>query len=139
MKKKMIVAGLLLASALLLTACAGAASSADPLNGSSWVLFAYRKTSPIPGTTITASFEEGEIRGSGGCNSYFGSYSIEGSTLTIEGLGWTEMACLNPDGVMDQEQVVLGYLGDAETFELEDGRLIIHVGGNETLTFEPAE
>lgn len=139
MNKWMTVAGLLLATALLLTACAGAVPSADPLNGSAWVLFAYRKTSPIPGTTITAAFEDGEIRGSGGCNSYFGSYSIEGSTLTIDGLGWTEMACLNPDGVMDQEQVVLGYLGDAETFELEDGRLIIHIGGNETLTFEAAE
>ncbi|MBN2556225.1 MAG: META domain-containing protein [Anaerolineales bacterium] len=125
-------------TAASLAACAGPAPSADPVEGE-WTLFAYRKTSPIEGTTITARFENGEVSGSGGCNSYFGSYVLDGVQLTIEGLAWTEMACLNPEGVMEQEQMVLGYLSNAESFELDNGRLIIHVGGQETLTFEPAE
>jgi len=124
---------------LILTACAQASPADDLLTGTEWELVAYRKTSPIAGTTITASFEDGEIRGSGGCNSYFGSYSIDGNGLTIEGLAWTEMACLNPEGVMQQEQEIMGYLSASEQFEFEDGRLIIQVGGHETLTFEPVE
>lgn len=126
-------------AALFLTACAQASTADDPLSGTEWELMAYRKTSPIEGTTITASFEDGEIRGSGGCNSYFGSYAIDGNSLSIEGLAWTEMACLNPDGVMQQEQEIMGYLSASEQFELQDGRLIIEVGGHETLTFEPLE
>jgi len=125
-------------AATSLAACASPAPSLNPLEGD-WTLFAYRKTSPIEGTTITARFENGEVHGSGGCNSYFGAYVLDGAQLTIEGLGWTEMACMNPEGVMEQEQTVLGYLSDAESFEVDTGRLIIHVGGQETLTFEPTE
>jgi len=140
MKKKLVVSLVLLLTALLaLSSCANMPQASDPLDGTTWVLVAYRKTSPLEGTTITAEFAEGEVRGSGGCNSYFGSYTIEGQQLTIDGLGWTEMACLNPDGVMEQEQEIMRYISTSEAFEIEDGRLSIQVGGHETLTFDPLE
>jgi len=49
--------------------------------------------SPIPGTTITARFEDGKISGTAGCNQYFGSYTIV-NEIIIEDLAATEMACL---------------------------------------------
>nr|MBC8509594.1 hypothetical protein [Chloroflexota bacterium] len=33
-------------------------TAADPLDGTSWVVFAYRKSKPIAETTITATFEK---------------------------------------------------------------------------------
>jgi heat shock protein HslJ len=111
----------------------------DPLDGTSWTLFAYRKTKPISGTTITASFEEGQISGSAGCNTYFGSYKVQGEEITITDMGLTAMACLTPEGVMDQEQTIVGFLGNAQTYKLVDGQLLIYWTNHEALTFDPQE
>ena len=94
----LMLAGLLIVT---LAACGGPGSSGgDPLDGTSWTLTAYRKTRPIPGTTITITFETGELHGSAGCNSYFGSYEVSGSTIAVSEVAMTEMACMEPEGVM---------------------------------------
>jgi len=107
--------------ALALMACSlPAMVSADPLEGTSWELTTYRGTRPIEGTTISAQFEEGQLRGSAGCNTYFGSYKISGGTISVGPLAWTEMACLQPEGSMEQEMVYLEFLGEAKSFLLTD-------------------
>ena len=111
-------------------------SRTSTLDGSSWELYAYRKTKPIVGTTITANFSDGEIRGTAGCNSYFGSYTTEGARIEFGELGWTAMACLDPPGVMEQETLVMEFFMNAERFELEDGRLYIYRTDGEALTFD---
>jgi heat shock protein HslJ len=125
--------------ALLSISCGGGtpAAPSDPLAGTSWELIAYGKTSPIPGTTITASFEDGQVRGRAGCNSFSGSYQISGDTITMGALAITEMACLDPEGVMEQEQIVMGFLQDAQTFRLTGGQLEILRSDGEALTFVP--
>ena len=124
--------------AFLLTACGGSgAAGNDPLDGTSWELWAYRKTKPIPGSIITATFEDGKVSGSGGCNTYFGSYQVDGENITISELAITEMACMEPEGVMDQESLIMEYLGDAQRFELQENRLMIFRGDREALTFNP--
>ncbi len=124
--------------ALLTTAgCQSVEGPRTPtLDGSSWELFAYRKTKPIVGTTITANFADGEIRGTAGCNSYFGSYTTDGMRIEFGELGWTAMACLDPPGVMEQETLVMDFFMNAERFELEDGRLYIYRSDGEALTFD---
>jgi heat shock protein HslJ len=123
---------------LSLAACGGAGSAGgDPLDGTSWDLMAYRKSKPIPGATITATFEDGQVRGSAGCNSYFGSYQVDGDVINVGQLGMTEMACLEPEGVMDQELMYLDFLGDARTFRFSDGQLQIFRPDGEALTFVP--
>jgi heat shock protein HslJ len=133
--------GVLAALVLLsLTACGGAGSAAgDALDGTSWDLMAYRKSKPIPGTTITATFEDGQLRGSAGCNTYFGSYQVDGDVINVGQLGMTEMACLEPDGVMDQELMYLDFLGDARIFHFSNGQLQIFRPDGEALTFVPQE
>lgn len=138
MKKMQIVIVLGLAAITLisLSACGGAV---DPLDGTSWRLIFYRKTQVMADTTITARFENGEINGSAGCNSYFGAYQIDGQKLTTDQLGSTEMFCMEPEGLMEQEAFFLETLGDAQRYELTDGRLMIFRSDGEALTFEPME
>ena len=125
---------------LALAACQRADSAAsDPLDGTSWVLMAYRKTRPISGTTITATFEDGQVRGSAGCNSYSGSYQISGDTITVGAVAITEMACLEPEGVMEQELLFVEFLTDAQTFRLADGQLQTFRPDGEALTFVPQD
>lgn len=111
----------------------------DPLDGTSWVLMAYRKTKPIPGTTITATFEDGRVHGSASCNSYSASYQVSGDTITIGAIALTMMVCPEPEGIMEQETVFLEFMQDALTFRFIDGQLQIFRSDGEALTFIPPE
>jgi heat shock protein HslJ len=138
--KYVAVAALAGIAILALVACQEADSAArDPLDGTSWVLMAYRKTRPISGTTITATFEDGQVRGSAGCNSYGGSYQISGGTISVGAVAITEMACLEPEGVMEQELLFVEFLTDAQTFRLADGQLQTFRPDGEALTFIPQD
>jgi heat shock protein HslJ len=100
-----------------------------------WVLKEYGDpddlTNVLGDTEITAEFvsTEGTIKGSAGCNSYFGNYELEGSQLSIPGpIGATEMYCAEPEGVMDQEQEYLATLQLAESYEMDGDELRINCG-----------
>ena len=101
-----------------------------------WVLEEYgdpdNLTDVLKDTEITAEFvsAEGTVKGSAGCNSYFGSYELNGSQLSIPGpIGATEMFCMEPEGVMDQEQEYLAVLQLAESYEIDGDELRIDCGG----------
>ena len=124
----------------LLAACGWLGSAvSDPLDDSSWVLVAFRKTSPIPGTTITATFEDGRIHGSAGCNSYGGTYQVKGDKITVGAIATTMMACLEPKDIIEQEVKFRKFISDAQTFRLIDGQLQIFRSDGEALTFVPHE
>ena len=136
--KKSIWILLVIVLGLLVGACStGAGSSGDPLEGTSWELYAIRKSKPIPGSHISASFEDGQISGTSGCNTYFGAYEVDGGRITISTLGMTEMACMEPEGVMEQEIMILEYLSAAQTFQLQEDQLMIFRPDGEALTFIP--
>lgn len=111
-------------------------SEADPLEGTSWVLNAYDKSKPIPGTRITANFKGGRVHGSAGCNTYQGTYEVDGERLAFSELAWTLMACMEPEGVMEQEQRVMRIMGGVERFEMLDGELVLKRADQETLVFQ---
>ena len=108
----------------------------DRLNGSSWTLDSFLKSRLIESTSFTLIFDSGQVQGNAGCNSFFGSYTEDKNRIAFSDLGMTEMACMAPEGLMDQEQALLAFLGNAETFELSDGRLILSISNGETLVFE---
>ncbi len=60
---------------------------------------------------------EGELTGHGGCNSFFGSYSITGDRIEIGPLGVTRMAC--PEPVSTREFEFLASLENAKQFARE--------------------
>jgi len=122
---------------VLLVACG--LTSNDPLDGTTWELHSIGRYAPLPDSKTTLRFEGGQVSGLGGCNQYGGEYQIHGDTMAVDKLYATEMACLSPEGVMEQEQLFLGYLGEAQRFELVDSQLQISGSGGETLTFVPSK
>ena len=112
------------------------------LEDTKWVLQSYGESGNLKDilvdTEITAEFvsSEGTLKGSAGCNSYFGSYEVEGSQLSIPGpIGATEMYCVGPEGVMDQEQEYLALLQLVESYEINGDELRINCG-NQVLIFK---
>ena len=99
------------------------------LEGTLWTLVSYGDPSDpqavLEGSEITAEFDsaEGTVHGSAGCNSYFGSYEVDGETITFGPLGSTMMACSEPEGIMEQELAYLAALGSAVTYYIEGDKL----------------
>jgi heat shock protein HslJ len=124
---------------LVLAACAGTGgTTSDPLDGTSWRLTMLDGASLVPGTEITATFEDGEVSGKA-CNIYGGQYQVSGDKLTITRVFWTEMACMDPQGIMEQETAFFNLLTSAQSFKLTAGRLLIVGAGGEELAFAPAQ
>jgi len=138
MKNKYLVLIVLLPLLALLAGCRASEASADELEGTNWELVFIRKSTPIEGRTVTAEFKEGQIGGNLGCNSYFGSYEIAETKMTIDQIGHTEMWCQEPEGIMEQETLLAGYLTDVESWRLEEDRLYLRTSAGEELTFDRA-
>ena len=116
------------------------AGGEDPLAGSEWTLMWYGPEGALAevpaGVQVTLRFEGGEIGGTAACNSYFGSYEVDGERLTIGAIGATEMFCAAPEGLMEQEQGYLQALGQAAGYHLEEDRLtVLGAGGERLLEF----
>lgn len=142
MKKINITLGAILIL-LALSGCGiggnSAAGSEADLSGTSWTLESYGGKSLLDETAMTARFLLGEITGTTSCNQYFGAYQAKGDQLTIEDLGWTEMACLNPEGIMEQERDIMALLSDTASYELEGDTLRLQTSTGEVLNFTPAD
>jgi heat shock protein HslJ len=109
------------------------------LNGTAWTLTSYNETTLLSETAMTAFFEDGEVNGSASCNHYFGSFKVKGDQIQIDGLGWTEMACMNPEGIMQQEQQVMSLFSQAATFSIQGQVLQIITGSGEVMEFQQIE
>ena len=134
MKRILGMLSLLLIVVLGLIACSTGIGE-DMLEDTRWVLESYGEPGNlkalIADTEITAEFVSTEetVKGSAGCNSYFGSYELKGSQLSILGpIGATEMYCMEPEGVMDQEQEYLAALQLAASYEIDGNELQINCG-----------
>ncbi len=96
----------------------------DPLvlEGTDWTLDAFNDgqgelVNVMEGTQITASFSaDGEMSGSGGCNEYNTTYQVDGEEITIGPILSTQMACSDPEGVMEQEGKYLQALELADNY-----------------------
>ena len=121
-----------------LTACKAETVAID---NTTWVLLQYGKQgnlqAVLDGTEITVTFDSknGQVRGSAGCNTYFGDYEANKNELSISTLAWTERGCIEPEGVMEQEQQYLSALRAAGSYTIEDGELQISSSGGWLLIF----
>jgi heat shock protein HslJ len=135
MKRQVLLMMLFLA--LLSSSCGLLPSSqTDNLNGTSWEMISYGGSALLPGTSMTVLFREGELNGSASCNHYFGSYKIQEEDIQVEGLGWTEMACLDPEGIMEQEQTLMGLLSQATFYSIQENLLLITTKTGEIIKFQ---
>ena len=112
----------------------------EPLIGTNWTLESFHiadaVSSVISGTTITAIYAaDGSVSGSAGCNRYFASYNVTGTSLSIGPAGSTKMYCGTP-GVMQQESSYLTLLSQVTTFTIEGDRLsLADAKGSTILSF----
>ena len=119
---------------IMLVACGG--TGGDSLNGTTWELYSLGQYAPLPGSQITLRFENGQVSGNAGCNSYGGTYQINGNQIKFEQVISTMMACTD-QSMMDQESAYLGFLGKVQSFALAEGQLQLYRSDGETLTFVP--
>lgn len=101
------------------------------LVGTPWLLTFFNNgkggmQSTIIGTEITAEFsDDGTMSGSAGCNNYSASFESTEDTISIGPTIRTEMACMDPEGVMEQENLYLSALQKAAVYSIQDDRLEI--------------
>jgi len=137
MRQKWIVICIFLAA--LLAACAqneGAGKSGGDMAGHEWTLTEINGSPAITGRPVTLKIEDGQAGGSSGCNSYGGEAALAGTKISITNLVSTEMACMDPAGIMDQEAAYLQTLSQVASFTTAGTRLEFkNAAGETTLVF----
>ena len=100
------------------------------------VLYDDAIRSVIIDTSLTADFAgDGHVSGSGGCNSFSGSYEASGSKLRIGPLAATQRACAESDR-NEQEQGYFAALESARSFEqIGDQLTLLNAKGQMAVTF----
>ena len=121
-----------LVAALMLTACGGESTS---LTSGEWILTELEGQPLIAEAPITAAFtEDGQVGGTAGCNTYSGTYEVEGDTISFGLMATTLMAC--PQLVMDQELAYLAVLERAQSYAVTESVLtLVGAGGQNLATY----
>jgi heat shock protein HslJ len=121
--------------ALTISSCGQPRGNID-LDGTNWVLVDMAGAGPIPGSALTIGFDEGQVHGHLGCNSFSGPYTFSGITMEFGLLMSTLMACVDND-MMAQESRMFELIGQVEQAQLIDGRLHLGLGDGNQLIYEP--
>jgi heat shock protein HslJ len=126
------------AAVVLAVAGCGAAVGSPPDVTGEWELVDFSRDGtvvPEPvGGRATLTLDDGEVGGTSFCNSYSGTYRLEGDELSVSGLGGTEMGCA-PE-LMEAETAYLAALEAIEQAATADGYLVLS-GGDAELTYRP--
>jgi len=117
----------ILAAAAALLLCSFTQPAGPVLAGSEW------RPTELDGEPFATAAEmfvtfggNGELRGNGGCNGFFGSYETNGTALAIGALGATKMMC--EAEVMAGEDALLGILARTTAYERDGTTLVLRDG-----------
>ena len=91
-------------------------STTTALGDMRWTVVELRGRPVLAGSRITMEAKPTSLGGYGGCNWYGGDVAFTGSTLKTAPMTRTLRACLEPEGVSDQEDTYLQSLEHAVTF-----------------------
>ncbi|HSR30777.1 MAG TPA: META domain-containing protein [Anaerolineae bacterium] len=129
-----ILLSVAIAAVVSLAACGG--SGANALRDTAWELTSLNGSDLLPGTAIRIEFAADQVSGFAGCNTYGGSYKTTGDSLTLVDLYATEMGCLEPAGILEQESAYLTALRSAARYQIDGRRLeILDETGAEILVY----
>jgi heat shock protein HslJ len=123
---------------LLLASCSSPDPGTDPagLEGVTWVLDAASAGSLVDHVPsharVDLRFQDGEVSGKSGCNSYGGSYEAGDGSLSFGQMSMTQMGC--DDALMALESAYLDALGATTGFQISNSGLVL-TGGQVALTF----
>jgi len=139
--RRIILAGITLVLTATMVACVTAepdppSTQSTRLLNAEWELISLNGGDLIEGRAITLHFAETSLEGSGGCNTYGGSYTVSEDRLSVSGVYATEMACMEPEGIMDQEQAYLQLFNAITRYRVEGDQLeLYNEAGSPTLVF----
>jgi heat shock protein HslJ len=127
-------------STIRLASPEGALREGTTLANTNWQLvsFGLRGAAKplVEGSAVTLILANGQAKGSGGCNSYGGTYRMEGQSIFFDEMTSTLRACAD-ERVTDQEQRYLAALKAAGRYELDGNTLrIFYDDGAGVLVFE---
>lgn len=127
MRKTILVASLVVAS-LALAACSGGGSGSSGLTGVVWQWTSMEETMPASQNVVpdpenyTLTFnDDGTIDVKADCNMGSGSYTQDGSSLTISVQTMTMAYC----GDESADQVYLGALAKVASYDIQAGELTL--------------
>ena len=113
-----------------------------PMTGTLWYLNSFVDSqgnfwSAGSANPISIQFaDDGKVSGNAGCNSYSGSYTVTGNSISMSGFATTLMYCGEP-GVMDLESSYLGVLPMMKVYKISGNELTLSDGvGKITLVYD---
>lgn len=133
MKQRVTVLGLAILLVILLISCAnretvGAGAASIGIEGPKWHLVEVSDVAVLPLSGerrpfITFDATNKQASGFAGCNNFFGSYELDGSSLKFGPVGATRMFCEGAAG--EVEMRFMASLEQTRTWELKDGALLL--------------
>jgi len=133
MKAKNLITLILI---VLLAGCSSSPAADPSLKGTRWTLVALNGKTLIENSQITLNFAETSLNGSAGCNTYGGNYTASKDGLQLSDVYVTEMACMEPAGIMSQEKAYLDALNAAARYRVEGNQLeVYNKAGAQILAF----
>lgn len=149
MKNARLITTLALAGGVLLSACAPMSSptpipptntpnATTPINNTGWTLETLNGQPVLSGKGITLNFADGKLAGTDGCNFYNGTYTTNGSALTVnKNVASTLMAC--GDSIMQQAQAYTNALTQAASYKAEGKTLTLFDAAGKNLAIFAAQ
>jgi heat shock protein HslJ len=114
------------------------AATNTTLEGVSWRLTTLAGKAPqlSPGSSrpVTVRFEAGRVAGFSGCNTFTGSYAIDGDRVTLGRLATTMMACPEPE--MALESAFHAALSGTVHYSIQADQLRLIAASGTVLVFE---
>jgi putative lipoprotein len=94
--------------------------------GPTWVVSTIGGNDTVGDTRPTMTFgADGQVQGTGGCNSYGGPYKLDGAAIDVGDLASTMMLCAD-QSIGAQETAFFAALGGAQTWQVDDtGNLVL--------------
>ena len=113
----------------------GSVPATADLGGTTWSLVELGSTADLARIVPDIGFgDDGTVSGFAGCNTFTGSYTVEGSALHLGPLATTKIACPRPASAVEAD--VLTALAGVRTWLVGvDGRLVLD--GTTRMTFRP--
>ena len=108
-------------------------ASAAPVGivGPTWVVATIGGSDAVSGSRPTMTFgADGQVSGSGGCNSYGGPYQLDGAAIDVGDLASTMMMCAD-QSIGAQETAFLAALGGAQTWQVDPSGTLTLAGVSE--------
>jgi heat shock protein HslJ len=127
-------------SVIRLAAPQGSLGEGGALENTHWRLVSLgtpgAETPLVEGSMITLLLADGQAGGSGGCNSYGGTFEVDDGNVSFDGITRTLKACAD-ERVTEQEQRYFQALESAESYKLEGNLLrISYDNGAGMMVFE---